>query len=264
MVLDKIKDMLATCSEPNNVFPPTTLYNEGWMLRLVLDWFANNSSSTGNHQLRIPNGGHWYSEALLQTQFKPVKEYRTPKDELAESHTHADGVIGQFVIGGNGKGDLVVDNNTKHIVILEAKMYSPLSAGIKNVEDYNQAARIVACMANAMSIAKRKPSCFDCIGFYLLLPERNAVKHNFIEQMDPTNIISAIKKRKEQYKGRTDYSDKCDWFNEYLVPMVKIMKSQKTMQMITWEDIIEYIRGCHDDLAADEIDQFYEECKKYN
>ena len=33
----------ATESKPHR-FPPTLLYNEGWMLRLVLDWFKTHEA----------------------------------------------------------------------------------------------------------------------------------------------------------------------------------------------------------------------------
>jgi hypothetical protein len=32
--------MLELCATENTLFPPTILYNEGWMLRLILDWFS--------------------------------------------------------------------------------------------------------------------------------------------------------------------------------------------------------------------------------
>lgn len=264
MALDRIKNMLATCSaqdKSQNIMPPTTLYNEGWMLRLVLDWISSANLQTGAHPLCIPNGGRWYSEAILKTPFEA--RWRKPKDKLAESHTHADGVIGHFKIGGSGKGDLVLNNDSTQIVVLEAKMYSPLSAGIKNVVDYNQAARIVACMANTLSLANREPLEFDHIGFYLLLPGANASKRKFIDQMKTKNILSAIEKRKDQYKDEIEYREKCDWFDRYLIPMVTKLENDASIQMISWESIIDYI-SAYDKDSAKVIEQFYEKCCYYS
>ena len=59
--IDRIQKMLETCSIGDNVFPPTILYNEGWMLRLVVDWFARNR--VNNHPLCFSDNTEWYSEA---------------------------------------------------------------------------------------------------------------------------------------------------------------------------------------------------------
>jgi len=41
-MLETITGILNRCGLPDSVIPPTELYNEGWMLRLVLDWFDRN------------------------------------------------------------------------------------------------------------------------------------------------------------------------------------------------------------------------------
>lgn len=70
--------------------PPTHLYNEGWMLRLVLDWLDRHRDL--EHPLALHEGARWYSEALLPSRFLRDEH----GDPLAESHTHADGLIGHF------------------------------------------------------------------------------------------------------------------------------------------------------------------------
>ena len=64
MALERVRQMLALCSTEESVFPPTDLYNEGWMLRLILDWFSTHQ--TPKHLLTISKTEKWYSEALLQ------------------------------------------------------------------------------------------------------------------------------------------------------------------------------------------------------
>ena len=59
---------------------------------------------------------------------------------------HADGAIGQFTIGKSGKGDINLSPNANQLVIIEAKMFSKLSKGIKNFSEYDQATRNVACV----------------------------------------------------------------------------------------------------------------------
>ena len=67
-------------------FPPTLLYNEGCLLRLVLDWTARNRT--------------------------------------AGSRTHADGVCGQIAVGRSGLTDLQLAPQATQRVVLEAKLVS--------------------------------------------------------------------------------------------------------------------------------------------
>jgi len=73
-------------------FPPTLIYNEGWMLRILLDWFSKNQNI--EHTFKYHKSSKWFSEAQLPTPFHA--RYR--RDNLAEKRTKADGIIGQFDI----------------------------------------------------------------------------------------------------------------------------------------------------------------------
>ena len=88
MALDRVLTNLETCSKEDPLVPPTDLYNEGWMLRIILDWFPKNK--VPRHPLNFPENGSWFSEALLPSAFLP----RARGNKFAESWTHADGVIG--------------------------------------------------------------------------------------------------------------------------------------------------------------------------
>jgi len=60
--VDKIAGLLHKADSPASPIRPTDLYNEGWMLRLLLDWACENEPST--HPFTVMPGGKWYSEAL--------------------------------------------------------------------------------------------------------------------------------------------------------------------------------------------------------
>jgi len=145
-VWDRVLEMLRSASTGNPSFPPTVLYNENWMLRVVLD--ALVSGGTSSQAIPVTEGARWYSEALLPSAFLA----RVRGDPLAESYTPADGVIGQFQIGGVGKGDLVLDPDAKQLSVIEGKMLSGLSRGVKNAKYFDQAARNVACVAEVLRI----------------------------------------------------------------------------------------------------------------
>lgn len=57
------------------MLPPTALFNEGWMLRLVLDWASHHRSAIP--ELTFDNGSQWYSEALLSSRFRPRRRSDT-------------------------------------------------------------------------------------------------------------------------------------------------------------------------------------------
>jgi hypothetical protein len=52
----RVADLLLRCGTETAVLPPTELYNEGWLLRLTLDWFERNRSVT--HPFAFDPGGH--------------------------------------------------------------------------------------------------------------------------------------------------------------------------------------------------------------
>jgi hypothetical protein len=187
MMLDRIQTLLVHCSNDKRHFPPTTLYNEGWMLRLAIDWFARNK--TENYPMTVPQDSTWYSEALLPSTFLP--RYRG--DKHSESWTHADGAIGHFEIGSSGDGDLSVLPHAKHFVVIEAKMFSKLSTGVKNASYYNQAARNVACIAEVLRRVDKKPMELSSLGFYDFAPKSQIDDGIFIQQMTRKHIKRPLK-----------------------------------------------------------------------
>jgi hypothetical protein len=92
MNMDRITALLQRCDCPKRNFPPTDLYNEGWMLRLVLDWLSVHPGI--NQDLAFSAADKCYSEALIPSAFLP----RVRGDRFGEAWTHADGVIGDFAI----------------------------------------------------------------------------------------------------------------------------------------------------------------------
>ena len=108
----------------SRVFPATILYNEGWLLRLVLDWFSRQGGDT--HPLDFVSGANWFSEALLPSQFF----LRQQGDPLAERSTHADGLIGHFAIGEAYVADTKLTDGATQMLVIEAKMMSTLSPGV--------------------------------------------------------------------------------------------------------------------------------------
>jgi hypothetical protein len=69
VALQRILAMLEVANGADRVFPATTLYNENWLLRVVLHWFATHDP--GPHPLAFSPGARWFSEAWLPSAFLP-------------------------------------------------------------------------------------------------------------------------------------------------------------------------------------------------
>lgn len=249
MSLERIFFHLENLDTENRKFPATDLYNEGWMLRLILDWFSLNKEQ--NHELNFTDNSDWFSEALLPSAFLP--RYRG--DKLSESWTHADGVIGKFVIGGNGEGDLTLSNDTNIFIVTEAKMFSKLSPSVKNAKYYNQAARNVACMAETLNRARINPDSLKSIGFYVLAPKIRIDEGVFKKHMNKTSIKDIVKRRVSEYSDDA----KEQWFKINFLPLL----DKIDIKEISWESLIGFILET-DRETGDQLDKFYKKSFNYN
>jgi len=246
--LNVISDLLKRCETDDNVFPPTDLYNEGWLLRVILDWFSKQDPS--DHELSFSGGCKWFSEARLPTQFKATSR----KDPLYETWTHADGVIGHIIVGGVGKTDTSLAKYATHLVVTEAKMFSRLSAGVKNASYFNQAARYAACIAELLYGANRKPAGLKRLGFYLLAPAETIGYGWFKRPLDKTDIRQRVEKRVQAYEG-----EKNQWFEEWFLPVLDHME----IQSLSWESILEYISTVDPEYTTS-LQDFYKKCLSFN
>src|SRR4030042_4190311 len=125
-MLDGIFSLINAAESENANFPLTLIYNEGWLLRLVLDWYSKHKLL--DHPLLFQPKATWFSEALLPSPFRA--RYRG--DTRAEARTHADGVVGHFIVGEAGKADIHLKADANQFVVIEAKIHSPLSGGTRN------------------------------------------------------------------------------------------------------------------------------------
>ena len=194
--------------------------------------------------------GTWFSEAKLPSAFLP----RSLGDPLAESHTNADGVIGEIVVGSTGKSDLVLNENASHFVVLEAKLFSLLSKGVTHASFFDQAARNVACIAEVLHRAGVRPGDMDSVGFYVLAPKAQIDQGFFSEQLSKESVRSKVKQRVEAYEGERD-----DWFEEAFRPLMDVIQIGE----ISWESLIEDVQEADLGFGA-ELGELYEDCLRFN
>lgn len=245
--IKRVAELLAKAAEPDPVFPATDLYNEGWMLRLILDWFSRNRHV--DHELQFSQNSKWYSEAQLPSAF--LARYRG--DQLAETRTHADGVIGHISVGKERTVDLSLDENATQFVVTEAKMFSKLSTRVTNAKDFNQAARTVACMAEVSRRAGIAPKLFDNVAFYVIAPEEKI--GDFAEHLDLESMQKVVLRRVKEYNE----PEKDKWFKDWFIPM----SEAANIRSISWEEILTAI-AAEDKTEGVSLIDFYAKCLKFN
>ena len=249
MITARIKELLEACESGNPAFPPTTLFGEGWLLRVIIDWFAHHGGD--RYPLSPQPGARWFAEAWLPSAF--LARYRG--DDLAESRTHADAAIGHFRIGDPGTSSgLTLDENARQLVVVEAKLFNRLSSGVKNARFFDQAARSVACLAEILRRSVRNPREVDDLALLVVAPRNRIDDGVFARDTAIENIRRKVARRVEQFGGERD-AWRLDWFEPTL--------ERVEIRCLAWEDLIETI-AFHDPTAGQLIDSFYAKCLLFN
>lgn len=245
-------DLLETLENSESKFRPTEIYNEGWLLRILLNEYSQNQYKKS--PLNFSPGADWYSEAMLPTRFKA--RYRG--DKHAESRTNADGVIGHIKVGEKGKADLELDDNAKQLTVVEAKMNSSLSKGTTKAPNFDQAARNVACMAEVLNRSAQCSGGIDYMSFVVIAPKSAIDSGKFSDFMNEDSIKEKVHNRVYSYQtdaeNNTDSDVYIEWYNKCFRQVIDSIN----LITLSWEKAIDNL----DD--SDKIDEFYEKCKEYN
>ena len=245
--MDLFADLVASFDPRTPNFRPTELYNEGWLVKLVLDQ-ASRFEYDG-HPLGFLPGSTWFSEALLPTAFKA----RWLGDPLAESRTHADGVIGHFRVGAKAKTDFELLPGARQFTVVEAKLGSPLASGVARAPYFDQAARSVACMAEALARGNIEPLTLERLDFIVLAPPCSIDKGTFAGAMQRSSIRSKVKERVSAYDGQHD-----DWHAKHFGPTLERIQ----LLSLSWESAIEWVCG-KNPVVKDQLVGFYDRCLEF-
>ena len=236
----RIIDILALAGTPAAAIRSTELYNEGWMLRLILDWAQQHAR--GNHPLTFLPDARWYSEALLRTAFSKRHGPR-----LAETSTHLDGVVGHFNIGGTSKGGLTLRDGATQFVVVEAKMWSKLSPRTTNAKGYDQAARTVACIAETLKCADIEVQRMERLAFLVTAPLEKIDGGAFGDIVTKKSIRERVQDRVNKYEGARN-----EWFDRWFIPTLDAVD----VGVLSWEKLLE---GLDPSYQA-----FYDQCLLHN
>ena len=248
--IDLIVNMLKDLGPSTGCLPSTYLYNEGWMLRLILQSAADGLC--GDLIPWNPAVDQWASEAMLATPFSESK------GKAFERLTNADGVVGNFTWQPGCRAALRLNKTPCRFEVFEAKMFSSLSKGVKATPWYDQAVRNVACIAHAVHEASIRPDDFEnCrLGFWLIAPKSQIEAGLFDLQMSADSMRTKIEMRIDQFHG--DAREQLNfWKLETFGPVLDHLFNTKRIGCLSWEELIESI-NCESRKNA--IREFYERC----
>ncbi len=256
--LDIVTEMLRGSNHPNRLFPATELYGEKWMLRILSSIYITQSQNHGKLGSNIPdillpldNEVRFFSEGQMETKFTKGNLGPGPN----EQRTNADGIFGHISIADKTVAGIKLKEDATQFVVVEAKMGSKLSKGTTKAKYWDQASRIIACIARHMEITDRTPESFRKLGFVILAPESNINKGYFDTALNRDRLRDTIKRRCVEYNNAISL----DWFDNWVEPLMDVIR----LELISWESAI-LIVSILDPNKYPILQQFYNLCKRYN
>ena len=236
--------MMQSAATKSPVLPPATIFNEQWLLRLIIDWYATHA--VGEHAFTVPAKGRWLSQALLPTAFG--RGGRAAK--LAEAPSEVGGIVGHVAVAEGGKGEISLADDAKHLVVVNAKLFAGLSAGPTNVRYFDEASRVSACIAEMLSSADRQPADIARLAFYVVAPQVQIARGVFAKSVSRSAIGRKVKRRATDYGGK-----KLQWHADWFEPTLEHME----VGTLSWEELIRAIRE-DDPASGASIQWFYQQC----
>ncbi len=240
-VCEAVRAMERCCGDNGTPIARSEVYNETWLLRMVLSCIHDYTGSLNGCREEIRTAltrikdavcVRWISEGGLQPTLK------------REGTTWADAIIGPVKIhddidneiDSETKRGIVLDGNDRRVgvVVIEAKVGSKLSEGTRNYENYNQAARNMACLAK---LVMHEPEDFIKKCAFVVFGPRTAIKSwkgQEENQQHLTNSIRVIEAKHRNGETREYIQDKGLFINA-----AKMIA--ETSIVVAWEDIVESI-----------------------
>ncbi|QVK18664.1 hypothetical protein KHQ81_02830 [Mycoplasmatota bacterium] len=249
-----------TDDENQRIISPKKIYNENYLLSLIMYWFSNNNQLIVNSDsdrkickaFQYIDDAKYYTNATIETPFKV--RVKGEKDPLAENSSTVSGVVGHFkVIYGKKKERLVLLPDASQFIVLEATMIKPLKKETKNFKKYHQIARDIGCMIQTLSHLENK--FLEHLGLYVIAPEKTLKIDSFKTYTYKQNIESLIEERVSPY-GEDEIKIK-------FLEVFKKLFQRIDMDCISFEDIIRFIKK-NDGEFGEKLVDFYNHCLKYH
>ena len=253
---EAVEAMAKCCDTDTPVLARSEVYNETWMLRLMLariydfsgDFKIDKQKKKALDMIRNAVKKHWISEGGLEPAF------------TKEGTTWADAILGDVELGeyDDSDGDkrkvrlIKPSSGGKYepcVVVIEAKMGSSLSKSVTNSSDYDQAARNIACLAKLLLDSQSEESDG---AFFVFTPEKsNRDEANKLINKAIETINNQTKSLPERKSSARDYKgiDKEDKEKQQKFQMIvrRIINSSEgenlkpeynKSMVLTWDEIL--------------------------
>jgi hypothetical protein len=149
--------------------------------------------------------------------------------------------------------DLALAPTATHFVVVEAKMFSPLTSGVKNAKYFNQAARNVSCIAETLRRARRPATELKILDFYVLAP-RAQIEHSSMKtHLTKDDVRRVVRQRVDDCEG-----DMESWFSDWLPPAL----GQMTIKAVSWEELVDFLDRHVSESAG--LRESYKRCIEHN
>ncbi len=258
----EISTMIELTSDHNlRIMSPRVIYNEDYLLRLIMFWFMQQNHFIVNSDLDrkickafqlADERARSYTYATIETPFKVRK--KGEKDPLAEASSQVSGVNGHFtVLYGKKKERVVLLKDAKQFIVLEVTLNKPLKKGTKKFKNYNQIARDVACMIQTLSHLENP--FLDNLGLFVVAPEKVLEMEIFKTYTYKPNIEELITNRIKAYGDNED--------KKALLELFQRLFQRIDVDCLAYEDIIRFITK-NDSHYGERINGFYSQCLKYH
>lgn len=230
--------------------PKTTIYNEDWLLRILLYFLKNddNLKDLTAPYLPFAERAKIYSKAQLYTPFAQ----RTNEDKTGEDNVNVDGVAGEWTNISGTKLLIQLDKNFSYITVFESKILSGLSP-VRHKGTWNQISRTIAGIIYSAITSKTALDNLPDLNFVFLYSSEN--KKIKIDKYTMDTIKSDILKRVALYNtgGPPMNHD----FPDFETNWEKIFAKNIKITFQKWEDIVNAI-------GNEEFKKFYGKCMEYN
>lgn len=229
-------------------YPPTSIFNEGWLVRLVMDWFSQHPAS--GHPLHFLSGSTWFSDGLIATPFLP----RFRNDPLGEGRAHTSAVFGHIAISRENKVDLVAGTELPQFCVIDARLMNDPNPSQRGFPGFDPSARLVACTAETLRRARIRPEECDSLALFLVAPQERLDRQEFDTAFNLNTIQRKVQRRVKAYEGEKDA-----FYREWFLPTLERIE----LELLPWEVVLEEI-GAQDPTAGQDIFAFYDACLELN
>lgn len=261
--------LLRCCNISGRPIAQSEVYNETWLLRLVLaklydttdtDTFSGDCAEILKHlhkAVRI----RWISEGGLRPTLE--KEGTTWTDAILGNVTLRNDPKVEIDSGSKRGVGIVLDNDDENnvgVIVVEAKVGSKLASGTSNHKAYNQAARNIACLARLIMDSEAKDVADKC-RFVVMCPNppnpRDRSNQRVIKTFQANwnaakETLEKVSEIIERYHGKRDNGTTLFKEESELAAFKEIVgKIVNRSQLISWESIIKILNN-------DYIQAFYQ------